>query len=186
MESPNSGLRSPVGTLSSLSERASAPKFQRSESVQTDSDHESVRHADLWFLDGSVVLKAENTLFRVHISQLSRHSAFFRDLFSLPQPPNCRPPMTNSSKCVLDGTHLDGCSVVYLHDTAEDVGNLLTALYDGPYVYFFSKPHGQFRLTFCLGVLAAMINMTSGRSLEFCAYRRNTYVTRCELKLWRI
>jgi len=141
MESSNSNPRSSAGALSSLGERASAREYQRSESigVQTDSDHaqENVRHTDLWFSDGSVILKAENTLFRVHISQLSRHSAFFRDLFSLPQPPHCnrtRSLSDSSSITVLDGTHLEGCPVVYLHDTAEDVGNLLAALYDGPYV----------------------------------------------------
>jgi hypothetical protein len=145
MESSGSP-RSLTCTLSPLGERASAPDAkpepQRSESgVQTDSDvnhaRDTVRHADLWFSDGSVILKAEDTLFRVHISQLSRHSAFFRDLFSLPQPPHSgrnRSLSTSSSKSVLDGTVLDGCPVVYLHDTAEDVGNLLTALYDGPYV----------------------------------------------------
>jgi len=145
MESSNSSLRSSTGALSSLGERASShtfetsPGHQHSESVgvQPDSDHvqESVRHADLWFLDGSVILRAENTLFRVHISQLSRHSAFFRDLFSLPQPLRGirrRSLSVSSSKNVLDGGLLEGCPVVYLHDTAEDVGNLLTALYDGP------------------------------------------------------
>src|SRR5262245_8059459 len=35
------------------------------------------QHPDLWFIDGSVVLRAENTLFKVHISQLSRHSVLF-------------------------------------------------------------------------------------------------------------
>ena len=44
-------------------------------------------HPSLWFVDGSVVIQAETTHFRVHMSQLSRHSVFFRDLFSLPQPP---------------------------------------------------------------------------------------------------
>jgi len=156
MESSTNSLRSPAGALSSLGERASAPEYQRSESIgvqlETDSDRvqESVRHTDLWFSDGSVILKAENTLFRVHISQLSRHSAFFRDLFSLPQPPHCNGTTSlsdSSSRTVLDGTHLEGCPVVYLHDTAEDVGNLLTALYDGPYVSTFYSIR-QFELTF--------------------------------------
>ena len=44
------------------------------------------RHTELWFADGSVICKAEQTLFKVHISLLCRHSEFFRDLFSLPQP----------------------------------------------------------------------------------------------------
>jgi hypothetical protein len=143
MESLDGSPKSSAGTSSALGEEASAPGLQRSESVgvQSDSGHasESVRHADLWFLDGSVILQAENTLFRVHISQLSRHSTFFRDLFSLPQAEprhrsGRRSLSVSSSKSVLDGAHMEGCPVVYLHDVAEDVGNLLTALYDGPYV----------------------------------------------------
>jgi hypothetical protein len=78
------------------------------------------KHQDLWFEDGSIVLNAENCLFRVHISQLSRHSVCFRDMFAIPQPQ-------------LDD-QLD-CPLVHLHDSPDDVANLLFALYDGPYVY---------------------------------------------------
>lgn len=101
------------------------------------------RHLDLWFSDGSVVLRADNTLFRVHISQLSRHSAFFRDLFSLPQPSVRRQRSISSSSSFVDvdeGIQMEGCPVIVLHDSAEDVGNLLTALYDGPYVHSSSSP----------------------------------------------
>lgn len=81
-----------------------------------------LRHPDLWFSDGSVVLKAEGTLFRVHVSQLVRRSLFFRDLFSLPQP--------SEDAAKLDGT-FDGCPLLVLHDSAEDLSNLLKTLYDG-------------------------------------------------------
>lgn len=124
------------------------PTLQENDNHRNDGDAEEAgegdelkTHSDLWFKDGSVVLRAENTLFRVHISQLSRHSAFFRDMFSLPQP---QPPTTkgkgsSSSSSVTTGRNgkeswWEGCPFVYLHDKAEDVGNLLTALYDGPYV----------------------------------------------------
>lgn len=82
------------------------------------------RHADLWFEDGSVVCRAENTLFRVHMSQLARHSVCFKDMFSMPQP---------QLRLGCDDTSLEKTPLI-LHDTAEDVGNLFTALYDGPYV----------------------------------------------------
>jgi hypothetical protein len=94
-----------------------------------DEDERILRHPDLWFSDGSVVLKAESTLFRVHSSQLARRSLFFRDLFSLPQPAK--------DAVGLDGT-FDGCPLLVLHDSAEDLSNLLKALYDGgPYVILF-------------------------------------------------
>ena len=94
--------------------------------VEAEEDESILQHPDLWFSDGSVVLKAESTLFRVHKSQLARRSLFFRDLFSLPQPA--------SDAVGLDGA-FDDCPLLVLHDSAEDLSNLLKALYDGgPYV----------------------------------------------------
>jgi hypothetical protein len=90
--------------------------------TEANQDEGVSRHPDLWFSDGSVVLKAEGTLFRVHISQLVRRSLFFRDLFSLPQP--------GKDAVELDGT-FGGCPLLVLHDSAEDLSNLLKALYDG-------------------------------------------------------
>ncbi|KAI0060251.1 hypothetical protein BV25DRAFT_1807603 [Artomyces pyxidatus] len=84
------------------------------------------RHPDLWFSDGSVVLHAEDTLFRVHMSQLSRRSVIFHDMFSLPQPDACAP------RAIIADETYDGCPLVRLHDSADDVASLLTALYDGP------------------------------------------------------
>ncbi|EGO20518.1 hypothetical protein SERLADRAFT_476777 [Serpula lacrymans var. lacrymans S7.9] len=115
------------------------------------------KHDDLWFCDGSVVLRAENTIFRVHKSQLSRHSAFFHDLFSLPQPHHeksneqsraiiDRNSSSSRSSAVLEvdsENEIEGCPVIYLHDSAEDVENLLTALYDGP--DFGNNDHTDFR-----------------------------------------
>ena len=74
------------------------------------------RHSDLWMDDGSIVLQAENSQFRVHRSMLSRHSSVFRDMFSVPQP--------------TDEKNIEGCPVIYLPDSAEDVSCLLSALYD--------------------------------------------------------
>ena len=99
--------------------------------VDTETGVAVRRHADLWFDDGSVICRAEDTLFCVHMSQLARHSLVFHDMVMLSQPETSR----------VDATMLVSASktaasrkvpVVYLHDSAEDVGNLLTALYDGP------------------------------------------------------
>lgn len=81
--------------------------------------HAYTRHPELWFSDGSVVLKAEKVIFRVHMSILSRHSVFFRDMFSLPQPPSQN-----------DDT-MDGCPLISLQDSPDDLASLLIALYDG-------------------------------------------------------
>lgn len=91
-----------------------------------------VPHADLWFEDGSLICQAENILFRVHRSILARHSVCFQNMFSMPQS------TTDSGfpDVTFKGTDGERTPVIFLHDTAEDVGNLLTALYDidGPYV----------------------------------------------------
>lgn len=40
---------------------------------------------------GSLYLKVERTLYKIHKSVLSRHSPFFRNLFGLPAPDDKQP-----------------------------------------------------------------------------------------------
>ncbi|KAJ6593487.1 hypothetical protein B0H19DRAFT_1056037 [Mycena capillaripes] len=75
--------------------------------------------SEIWYSDGSVVLQAENTQFRVHWSVLALNSFFFRDLQGLPQPSN--------------EPSVDGCPVVQLLDAVVDVEHLLRALYNPKY-----------------------------------------------------
>jgi hypothetical protein len=147
VQEPQTSSSHPRETNTFPTLKESYSRNHKSNSEHTTEKGELKVHSDLWFEDGSVVLRAENTLFKVHISQLSRHSAFFRDMFSLPQP---KPTTIGESSCTSspltsngDGNEKDnlwdGCPLVYLHDKAEDVGNLLTALYDGPYVVLYSE-----------------------------------------------
>ncbi|KIK60491.1 hypothetical protein GYMLUDRAFT_43809 [Collybiopsis luxurians FD-317 M1] len=100
------------------------------------------RHPEFFFSDGSVVCKAENTLFRVHMSQLSRHSLCFRDMFSIGKHTDSVLGASIHSK---DGTNdFENCPLIQLHDTAEDVGNLFAALYDGP--HFGNNDQEDFRV----------------------------------------
>ena len=94
--------------------------------LEQNSGDELMRQPDLWFSDGSIVLRAEKTMFRVHVSQLSRHSSVFCDMLSMPQP------VSVGSDEHEQGERVEGCPVLYLHDRAEDVMHLLRALYDGP------------------------------------------------------
>lgn len=87
---------------------------------------------DLWFSDGSIIVIAEDTGFRVHMSLLSRSSPILRDVFTLPQP-------------VAGTTSLDGNNVfldtpvVHVSDSAYDMRCLLHTIYDGrKYVPLFS------------------------------------------------
>ncbi|KAF8178636.1 hypothetical protein K438DRAFT_1844146 [Mycena galopus ATCC 62051] len=114
---------------------APSAKRQRTENA-------SITRSDIWYKDGSVVLQTENTQFRVHWSIISRHSSFFRDLEDLPQPPN--------------QSTVDGCPVVELHDSGEDVEYLLNALYD---------PHFLEQKALPLAAIGALIRM--GRKYDF-------------------
>lgn len=97
-----------------------------------------VRHSDLWFLDGSVVLCAEDMLFRVHMSQLARKSQFFRDMFALPQPSLPSTSYVLETNVLPDAAgqieeaRLEDCPVIHLHDSAHDLECFLKAMYDGP------------------------------------------------------
>ncbi|KAJ7650044.1 hypothetical protein FB45DRAFT_886760, partial [Roridomyces roridus] len=83
---------------------------------QRTENGEIVRSPEIWHSDGSVVLHAGCTQFCVHWSVLSLHSSFFRDLHGLPQPPN--------------EPKIEGCPVIELSDSSEDVETVLKALYD--------------------------------------------------------
>ncbi|TFK38969.1 hypothetical protein BDQ12DRAFT_735184 [Crucibulum laeve] len=88
---------------------------------------EPLSRSSLWFEDGSVVLQAESTQFRVHRTVLARHSVVFHDMFLVPQPP--------------DEPTVEGCAVVHLADSAEDVYHVLAALYDKNYNIRDSLPY---------------------------------------------
>ncbi|KAJ7649951.1 hypothetical protein FB45DRAFT_6044 [Roridomyces roridus] len=110
---------------------------------QRPNEQEITRSSEVWHCDGSVVLQASGTQFRVHWSVLSQHSAFFRDLQGLPQPP--------------DEPKVEECPVIeLLGDSPEDVECVLKTLYD-PW-FFSQKP-----LT--LSVVASHIRL--GRKYDF-------------------
>ncbi|KAF8184225.1 hypothetical protein BJ912DRAFT_975426 [Pholiota molesta] len=47
---------------------------------------ESKPHPKLWFEDGSLVIQASSTRYRIHRTIVCQHSAIFRDMMALPQP----------------------------------------------------------------------------------------------------
>ncbi|KAJ7649953.1 hypothetical protein FB45DRAFT_778846 [Roridomyces roridus] len=79
-------------------------------------DQEIVRSSEIWHRDGSLVLQAEGKQFRVHWGVLSVHSAFFRDMEGIPQPP--------------DEPKIEGCPVIELSDSAQDLEVVLKSLYN--------------------------------------------------------
>ncbi|KAI0047115.1 hypothetical protein FA95DRAFT_1595911 [Auriscalpium vulgare] len=81
---------------------------------------ERTRHEELWYDDGTIVIIAETTLFRVHMGVLKRECDLFGAMFSMPQPEQLQ-------------EQVDGCPVVLFHDSAADVGHMLAALYSRGY-----------------------------------------------------
>jgi hypothetical protein len=101
-----------------MSESESDKLSPQKKRQRTDSDRDARKRSEYWFEDGNIVLQAEDTLFRVHRSILSRHSQIFKDIFAMPQAPS----QENES--------IEGCPVVHLSDTAEDMGNIISLIYD--------------------------------------------------------
>ncbi|KAG1814952.1 hypothetical protein EV424DRAFT_1412892 [Suillus variegatus] len=87
---------------------------------ETEESHSPPPHLnDLWYDDGSVVLKAGDDFFRVHGSILSQKSSVFATILLQSQIENTE-------------TH-EGCPVVVLGDDAEELRQLLLTIYEISY-----------------------------------------------------
>jgi hypothetical protein len=80
------------------------------------SDVKWTRHPDWYMDDGSVVLLAESTVFRVYLRWFGKKSEVFSQLASFD---NVQP---------LDSEMYDGCPLIRLSDTAQDLDYLLVAM----------------------------------------------------------
>jgi len=80
--------------------------------------------ADVWYADGSVVLVAGNTAFRVHSSILAGHCEVFKDMIAIPQP---------ISDTEAGAERHEGCPVVRMHDSPADLKHFLKSIYDFQY-----------------------------------------------------
>ncbi|KAK6991779.1 BTB domain-containing protein [Favolaschia claudopus] len=105
------------------------------------SQTELKRVEDLWFPDASLILRAENSLFRVHSGILAARSSVFRDMIAFPQPQH---PEGG------DADIMDRLSVVRLHDSAAEVEVFLKAIFDSS---FFERPPIPVGLYAVIGVL---------------------------------
>ncbi|KAF8162508.1 hypothetical protein K438DRAFT_1618292 [Mycena galopus ATCC 62051] len=103
-------------------------------------DNATVTRSKIWLSYGDVILQVESTQFRVNRDVLAAQSSVFRDLFSMPQPPN--------------QVTVEGCHVVELFDAPEDWASMLEVLYDP----FRQQARVDFK------VLAAMLRL--GRKYE--------------------
>ncbi|KAJ7350759.1 hypothetical protein DFH08DRAFT_695625 [Mycena albidolilacea] len=102
----------------------------------------SVTRSNIWYEDGSIILQARGTQFRVYWGVLAQQSSFFRDMQSLPQPP--------------DQPSVDGCPVIELHDDVADVEYLLKALFVSTFIAQAALP---------LPAIGALVRL--GRKYDF-------------------
>jgi hypothetical protein len=82
---------------------------------------EYTRADDLWFFDGSLVIKTGQKVFRVYKAQLAARSTVFAAMTTLETPQN------------QGDEFIDGVPVVVLHDAADDVHVFLRAIFDSRY-----------------------------------------------------
>ncbi|KAJ7061551.1 hypothetical protein C8F01DRAFT_936749, partial [Mycena amicta] len=96
-------------------------------SMSTPGDPQRV--PDLWFADGNIVLQAENSVFKVFQGILAARSPIFRDMMSIPQPPEG------------GGDLFEGCPLVYMHgDSADAMSCFLRAIFDSEYFPAYPAP----------------------------------------------
>jgi hypothetical protein len=81
------------------------------------------RCPDVWFEDGTVVLQAEDTVFRVYRGILSANSPVFNDMFTIPQP--------------LEVPEIEGCAVIQLYDSPTDLRHFLKAIHHAGWAIIF-------------------------------------------------
>ncbi|KAL1938142.1 hypothetical protein VTO73DRAFT_11971 [Trametes versicolor] len=70
------------------------------------------RDEEFWYEDGTIILIAGNVEFRIYKGILAEHSPVFKDMFSLPQPPQAAPDDLP-------------CHVVHVSDSPEDLRHVL-------------------------------------------------------------
>ncbi|TBU29247.1 hypothetical protein BD311DRAFT_777621 [Dichomitus squalens] len=97
----------------------------------------------VWLPDGNIVVLAGNVAFRVHKSTLALRSSVFRDIFSLPAVPD---PLAED---------IEGCPVLHVSDSPEDIGRLFKVLCCGKNYYYRQDE----LLVVWLGSLVSLIRM---------------------------
>ncbi|KAJ3740640.1 hypothetical protein DFH05DRAFT_435720 [Lentinula detonsa] len=99
------------------------------------------RDGYFWFYDGSIVVQAQDKLFRVHQTVLANSSEIFSTLFSLP-------PSDSDTQDLIEG-----CPVVQIQDLAQDFSDILRALYNPHFDDFPSDSELEDILNFISGTL---------------------------------
>ncbi|KAJ6468539.1 hypothetical protein C8R47DRAFT_1151573 [Mycena vitilis] len=100
---------------------------------------ECTRVHDLWFSDGSLVIKAGTKMFRVYKAQLAARSTVFEAMVASGTPENSQ------------DEFIEGSPVVVLHDSGENMEAFLRAIFDSS---FFMPPPESVYLADTLAILS--------------------------------
>ena len=107
---------------------SSLPPWHRTRSPRLPNPMQSTefpplyRTPSLWFEVENLILRAQNTLFRVSKGVLAARPSVFRDMLAFPQSPQMRSPCSEGEMYDGDGEEIiEGYPVVRLHDSAQDV-----------------------------------------------------------------
>ena len=96
-----------------LGTRPTAESVSDSEATQPSTSYK--RDTELWFEDGNLVLVAEDVEFKLYRGPLIAHSLVFKDMLSLPQPPD----------------RDESCPVIPLYDSPNDLRHVLRVFVPG-------------------------------------------------------
>ncbi|KAK6997484.1 BTB domain-containing protein [Favolaschia claudopus] len=96
---------------------------------------------DLWFPDATIIIQAENSLFRVYSGILVAHSSVFRNMIAFPQ----HSPQQAGDSAV------DNLAVVHLSDRAAEVEVFLRAIFDSS---FFEPPPVRVKFSAVINVMS--------------------------------
>ncbi|KAI0705969.1 hypothetical protein C8T65DRAFT_652336 [Cerioporus squamosus] len=118
--------------------KSSAPSATMAGPGTLQSTPARARDRDLWFDDGTIIIVAQNTEFRVYREYLSERSEVFRDMFSFGHPtiqhfnarnawPDFR--LTGDVGSILDINVENPFPVVHVPDSARDWRNVLRLLF---------------------------------------------------------
>ncbi|KAF7315166.1 BTB domain-containing protein [Mycena indigotica] len=127
---------------------ARVPSAKRARTDDASSPTTIIR-SDIWHSDGSLILQAGKTQFRVHWSVLSSHSSVFKDMQI-----NCQPGTPESL--------VEGCPVIELYDDPQSVKTILRVLYNPT---SFLRRDARSKGSYKFAYVASLVRM--GRKYDF-------------------
>ncbi|KAJ7057702.1 hypothetical protein C8F01DRAFT_991607 [Mycena amicta] len=115
------------------------------------------RSPDVWFEDGTIILEAEGTQFKVFRGILAANSTVFEDMLIV------------GSNLSSDEEMVDGCPVVHVYDDAVDLMHFLKALH---HVGYYNPPE-----TKSFPLIAALLRLSTKYNVDFLRRRALAHIS---------